>query len=75
MMIIIYIIAKFIKDYKKELANLFCILEITGEYEMALLLNLYTEERAVQRANTRKVENFMKSFGNRDKTDILMLKL
>src|SRR4030095_12018914 len=64
-------IAQFIKDYKKELTGSLCILETTGGYEMALLLNLCAKNIAVHRANTRKVKNFIRSFGNAAKTDSL----
>lgn len=64
-------IAEFIKEYNKVLIDSLCILETTGGYEMALLLNLCSKTIAVHRANTRKVKNFIKSFGNRAKTDSL----
>ena len=48
-----------------------CILETTGGYEMALLLSLCNKSIAVHRANTRKVKNFIMSFGNSAKTDSL----
>jgi transposase len=38
---------------------------------MALLLSLCSKNIAVHRANTRKVKNFIRSFGNRAKTDNL----
>jgi len=64
-------IAEFIKKYNKALTDSLCVLETTGGYETALLLSLCSKSIAVHRANTRKVKNFIKSFGNRAKTDNL----
>ena len=64
-------IAGFIKEYNKVLIDSLCILETTGGYEMALLLSLCNKSIAVHRANTRKVKNFIMSFGNSAKTDSL----
>jgi len=64
-------IADFIRDHKENLAESLCILETTGGYEMELLTTLYNENFAVHRANTRKVKNFIRSFGNGAKTDAL----
>jgi transposase len=47
------------------------ILETTGGYEMELLLTLCTAGFNVHRANTRKVKNFIRSYGNDAKTDTL----
>lgn len=63
-------IIKFIKDLALEKYPL-CILEATGGYEMQLLLTLCKKNIAVHRANTRNVKNFIKSFGNKNKTDAL----
>ncbi|WP_425363877.1 hypothetical protein [Candidatus Tisiphia endosymbiont of Hybos culiciformis] len=38
---------------------------------MEILLTLSTQTIAVHRANTRKVKNFIRSFGNAAKTDSL----
>ncbi len=64
-------ISQFMKDYRKELQSSLCVLEVTGGYEMALLLNLCDKNIAVHRANTRKVKNFIRSFGKVAKTDSL----
>ena len=64
-------IAAFMNDYKKVLVNSLCILETTGGYKMPVLLNLCTKNIAVHRANTRKVKNFIRPFGNSAKTDSL----
>ncbi|MDN3030233.1 MAG: transposase [Candidatus Tisiphia sp.] len=64
-------IADFIKDYKENLSSALCILETTGGYEMEILVTLCTQTIAVHRANTRKVKNFIRSFGNAAKIDSL----
>lgn len=64
-------INSFLKDYKGILPNSLCVLETTGGYEMRLLLTLCDKGIAVHRANTQKVKNFIRSFGNRAKTDAL----
>ncbi len=63
-------ISKFMKDFNLD-KNSLCILEATGGYEMQLLLTLCKYNIAVHRANTRNVKNFIKSFGNKSKTDAL----
>lgn len=63
---------QFLADYEVQLAdNSLCILETTGGYEMDLLLTLCHQSYAVHRANTRKVKNFIRSYGNKGKTDAL----
>lgn len=64
-------IDQFLKKYKKLLPNALCVLEPTGGYEMRLLLCLAEEGFAVHRAHTRKVKNFIRSYGNEAKTDKL----
>lgn len=64
-------ITKFLTDYKKSLPDAFCVLEATGGYELALLLTLCQSNFSVHRANTRKVKHFIRSFGNKAKTDRL----
>jgi transposase len=61
----------FIRDFKKILKNSLCVLETTGGYEMGLLLTLCDKKLNVHRADTRKVKNFIRSFGNDAKTDSL----
>lgn len=61
----------FLKDHKAILSSSLCILETTGGYETRVLLTLCDKNIAVHRANTRKVKNFIRSFGNRAKTDHL----
>jgi transposase len=48
-----------------------CILETTGGYEMALLLTRCEQNVSVHKANTRKIKNFIRSYGNAAKTDNL----
>jgi transposase len=63
-------INKFIKDYEDIEQSLY-ITETTGGYETELLLTLCSQNIKVHRANSRKVKNFIRSFGNRAKTDAL----
>src|SRR5689334_10011676 len=64
-------IKNFLKDFKYELPYSLIVLETTGGYEMRLLLALCDKKYSVHRANTRKVKNFIQSFGNKAKTDVL----
>jgi transposase len=64
-------IKSFLKDYKSILKNSLCVLETTGGYETKLLNTLCDKKIAVHRANTRKVKSFIRSFGNKAKTDAL----
>lgn len=61
----------FFKDFKNILPTALSILETTGGYEMRVLLSLCDEGFAAHRADTRKVKNFIRSFGNDAKTDLL----
>ena len=64
-------ITSFMKEHASQLTKGLCILETTGGYEMRLLLTLCDKAYAVHRANTRKVKNFIRSYGNTAKTDSL----
>ncbi len=64
-------IKEFIKDYKNIFGQSLCILENTGGYELELLYTLCGHKIAVHRADTRKVKNFIRSYGNSAKTDEL----
>lgn len=65
-------IADFLADYQESTPDkVLCILETTGGYEMNLLLTLCHQKYAVHRANTRKVKNFIRSYGHAVKTDAL----
>ncbi len=56
---------------KKSLKEGLCILETTGGHETRLLLTLCEQGFKVHRADTRKIKNFIRSFGNDSKTDRL----
>ena len=61
----------FLEHYKLILGKSLCILETTGGYELELLTTLCDNNISAHRANTRKVKNFIRSFGNEVKTDKL----
>ena len=48
-----------------------CILENTGGYELEVLYKLCGLKIAIHRADTRKVKNFIRLYGNSAKTDKL----
>jgi transposase len=62
---------KFLSDHKNDLVGSLVVLETTGGYENACLDFLLDNKAAVHRADTRKVKNFIRSFGQRAKTDNL----
>lgn len=64
-------ISCFMQDYKGLLAESLCILEATGGYEFSLLYALCSSNFTAHRANTRKVKNFIRSYGNGAKNDSL----
>ena len=64
-------IERFIEGTRDFLSDGLSVLEVTGGYEMRLLLRLCEEGFNVHRANTRKVKNFIRSYGNAAKTDKL----
>lgn len=64
-------ILNFIKAYKDQLSKALCILETTGGYEKEALYTLISYGYRVHRADTRKVKNFIRSFGTSAKTDRL----
>jgi len=61
----------FIRKHKQDLSDSLTVLETTGGYESLALKILLAKGYAVHRANTRKVKNFIRSFGNDFKTDAL----
>lgn len=61
----------FIKENQDLLEKSFCTLETTGGYEMQVLFELCKSNIDVHRANTRKLKNFIRSYGNDAKTDKL----
>jgi transposase len=59
------------KTYKDILGKTLVVLETTGGYEIELIHYLQSLKVAVHRANTRKVKNYIRSFGKLGKTDVL----
>lgn len=68
-------IRKFIEKNYAKLQNSLCVLETTGGYELELLYTLIDKGIKVHRADTRKVRNFARSFGQNAKTDSLDAKI
>ena len=64
-------IALFIEEFHDVLLSSFCVVETTGGYELALLYTMLEANYAVHRADTRKVKNFIRSYGCAVKTDAL----
>ena len=64
-------IAQFIEYHRDLLTDALCVLEVTGGYELNLLYTLVSQGFNVHRADTRKVKNFIRSFGTCAKTDAL----
>lgn len=64
-------IAQFMAEYQPHLSTSLIVAETTGGYELNLLYTLCQHGYAVHRANTRKVKNFIRSYGETDKTDAL----
>jgi transposase len=64
-------IKEFLKDHEEILPTAFCVLETTGGYERDLLLALCANQYAAHRADTRKVKDFIRSYGTKAKTDPL----
>lgn len=62
---------KFLSDHKEYITSSLVVLETTGGYENACLDFLQDNKFAVHRADTRKVKNFIRSFGQHAKTDKL----
>ena len=64
-------ISQFLYEYSQYLKNSLSVLETTGGYEIDILYTLCNNKNHVHRANTRKVKNFIRSYGNAAKTDNL----
>lgn len=64
-------IAAFFKNMKSHAPHTLCILEVTGGYEMHLLMALCKKGWHAHRTNNRHVKNFIRSFGMGAKTDRL----
>jgi len=62
---------KFLNDHKDDLVHSLVVLETTGGYGNACIDFLLGNNAAVHRADTRKVKNFIRSFGQHAKTDNL----
>jgi transposase len=54
---------KFVQEYSDTLPHGLIVLETAGGYENRLLNYLLDNDIAVHRADTRKVKNFIRSFG------------
>lgn len=64
-------IKQFLSEFDQFLPNSLCILEPTGGYEINVMKALHHKGVSFHRAHTRKVKNFIRSFGNEAKTDKL----
>ena len=64
-------IAHFIREKQAILNSGFSVLEATGGYEMNLLLALCDANVVVSRVPGLRVKNFIRSYGNEAKTDII----
>lgn len=60
---------QFLADYRSVLADALVVLETTGGHENEVLLFLVENKIRVHRADTRKVKNFIRSYGQKGKTD------
>lgn len=61
--------AAFLEDYKTVLGNALVVLESTGGYEKEVLELLTEQQIFTHRADTRKVKSFIRSYGQKGKTD------
>jgi transposase len=59
----------FFQDYFSLIKSGLVVLETTGGYENGLVIFLVEKNIAVHRADTRKVKSFIRSFGQKAKTD------
>jgi transposase len=59
----------FAQEYGEILSHALVVLETTGGHEMGLLEYLVTNKIVVHRGDTRKIKNFIRSFGKYAKTD------
>ena len=64
-------IAQFMQDHKETLLQALCVVETTGGCELDCVYTLMAQGFKVHRADTRKVKNFIRSFGASAKTDAL----
>lgn len=61
----------FFKEHKNNLSNAFVVLETTGGYENLFLNSLLDKNVSVHRANMCQVKNFIRSWGQKGKSDAL----
>jgi transposase len=61
----------FFKENRKTLQNALVVLETTGGYENLFLNALVDKNVSVHRANTKLVKNFIRSWGQKGKSDAL----
>jgi transposase len=61
----------FLEAHADLMQTAFCVLETTGGYELDLWYTLIDRKIVIHRADTRKVKNFIRSYGNAAKTDRL----
>lgn len=64
-------IGKFIEEHKAILAESLIIIEATGGYELDFIYTMLALNYKIHRADSRKVKNFIRSYGGQAKTDIL----
>lgn len=64
-------IVRFIEDHKDILGDSLVIIEATGGYELEFIYSMIASNYKIHRADSRKVKNFIRSFGNIAKTDAL----
>ena len=64
-------ILEFIEQNKNILSDSLTVVETTGGYELEFIYSLIAADYKVHRADTRKVKNFIRSFGTSSKTDAL----
>jgi transposase len=62
---------KFIEEHRDILNNSLVIIEATGGCELEFIYTMLSLEYKVHRADSRKVKNFIRSFGGMSKTDSL----
>lgn len=62
---------KFIEEYKDILNDSLIVVEATGGYELEFIYTMLSSNYKVHRADSRKVKNFIRSFGGMAKSDAL----
>ena len=64
-------ITKFIEKNKDILSDSLIVVEATGGYELEFIYSMLASNYKIHRADSRKVKNFIRSFGSIAKTDKL----